>query len=106
MNMATIAAWPIQIDDEGVAWIEGTTTKVIEVVINKLASGLHPEALQPELPHLSLAQVYAALAYYYAHQSELDAEIERRRRWVETMRAQEPEPLTRDDLRARLQRAG
>ncbi len=29
-------------------------------------------------PHLSLAQIYAALAYYYEHQPEMDAEIQRR----------------------------
>ncbi|MEA5567249.1 hypothetical protein [Anabaena sp. UHCC 0399] len=28
-----------------------------------------------EYPHLSLAQVYAALAYYYANQEVMDQEI-------------------------------
>ncbi|WP_263983816.1 hypothetical protein [Nostoc flagelliforme] len=28
-----------------------------------------------EYPHLSLAQVYAALAYYYANQEAMDREI-------------------------------
>src|SRR5437879_4790070 len=65
--MPTVIASHIRLDEEGVAWIEGTTTKVIEVVLNKIASGLSPEELQAELPHLSLAQVYAALAYHYAH---------------------------------------
>ena len=34
-----------------------------------------------QYPHLSLAQIYAALAYYYEHQNELDSEIQRR--WLE-----------------------
>jgi hypothetical protein len=46
---------------------------------------LHPSRNRP---HLSLAQVYAALAYYYAHQDQLDAEIERRKRWAEEMALQ------------------
>lgn len=36
-----------------------------------------PESLQESL-HLSLAQVYAALAYYHANQSLFDAELARR----------------------------
>src|SRR5579884_4314676 len=76
--MAAVPNIPIVVDKNGVAYIEGTTTKVIEVAVAKETSGLTPEQLQTELPHLSRAQVYAALAYYYAHQAELDAEIERR----------------------------
>jgi hypothetical protein len=68
--------------------------KVIEVVLAKRASGLNPEELQTELPHLSLAQIYAALAYYHAHRPEMDGEIEQRHRWAQEMRTQEREPLS------------
>jgi uncharacterized protein (DUF433 family) len=96
----------IRIDAAGVAWIEGTTAKVLEVVLTKLADDLTPEQVQAELPHLSLAQVYAALAYYDAHQAEMDAEIARQRAWVEELRAQEQNPLSRAELQARLRRRG
>lgn len=99
--MPTVAQSAIRLDTAGVAWIDGTTTKVIEVAQIKIASGLTPEELQIELPHLSLAQVYAALAWYYANQDDLDAEIERRRRRVEGLRRAEPEPLSRAALLAR-----
>jgi len=89
-----------------VAWLDHTTTKVIEVAQVKLTAGLTPEELQAELPHLTLAQVYAALAYYYAHQEEMDAEIERRRQKTEQMRSDEVEPLTRAELLARSHRPG
>jgi len=102
--MAVVVPSPIYLDEAGVAWIEGTTTKVIEVAQTKLASGLTADELQAELPHLSRAQVYASLGYYYAHQQELDAEIERRRQWVNERRAEEQNPLSRQELRARLQR--
>jgi uncharacterized protein (DUF433 family) len=78
----------IELDEQGMAWIDGTRTKVIEVVLTKRTSGLTQVELQAELPHLSLAQVYAALAYYHAHQQELDAEIEHRRIWAEEMAEQ------------------
>jgi uncharacterized protein (DUF433 family) len=99
--MGTGSASGIRLDGAGVPWIEGTTTKVIEVVLNKQSTGSTPEGLQSEMPHLSLAQIYAALAYYQAHQAELDADIQRRLEWTDQMRRQEKDPLTRADLLGR-----
>jgi uncharacterized protein (DUF433 family) len=98
--MTTATASGIFLDENGVAWIEGTATKVIEVALTKRVSGLTPEELQAELPHLSLAQVYAALAYYHAHQDQLDAEIERRKQWAEEMASQAGESPFVKRLRA------
>jgi uncharacterized protein (DUF433 family) len=39
-------------------------------------SGLSPEEIASDRAGLSLAQVYAALAYYHANQAEIDADIE------------------------------
>ncbi len=74
--MVRAALSPIALDDRGVAWIEGTNTKVIEVVLDKVAHGSSPEEIHFQHPHLSLAQIHAALAYYHDHQTELDARIE------------------------------
>jgi len=71
------AALHIHLDEHGVAWIDNTKVKVIEVVLDKLAHGSSPEEIHFQYPHLSLAQIHAALAYYYDHQVELDAEIQR-----------------------------
>jgi uncharacterized protein (DUF433 family) len=90
----------IHIDENGVAWITGTTTKVIEVALTKQSFGLTPEELQAELPHLSLAQVYEALAYYYAHQEAVDAEIERRYQAVEKLRLEAGESAFARRMRA------
>lgn len=68
----------IRLDQDGVAWIDDTRVKVIEVALDKLVHGSSPEEMHFQYPHLSLAQIHAALAYYYDHQSELDAEIQRR----------------------------
>ena len=59
--------------------------KVIEVALDKLAHGWSPEETHFQHPHLSLAQIHAALAYYYDHQPELDAEIERRLRYADEL---------------------
>ena len=38
--------------------------------------GLSPEEIATEIPHLTLAQVHAALAFYHANRAEMDAEME------------------------------
>ncbi|MBV9867436.1 MAG: DUF433 domain-containing protein [Abitibacteriaceae bacterium] len=98
--MPTVVTKPIYIDDDGVAWIEGTGIKVIEVVLDKIALGLSPEDMHEEHPHWSLAQIHAALSYYYDHKEEV-ADINRRRRWVKEMQAQATHQFTRHELEAR-----
>jgi uncharacterized protein (DUF433 family) len=92
----------IELDEKGVPWISGANTKVVEVVLDKMAYGWSPEEMHRQHPHLSMAQIHAALSYYYEHQAEVDADIERRDRFVEEMRAQQKNPLTRAELEARL----
>jgi uncharacterized protein (DUF433 family) len=91
--MSTLATTHIEIDESGVAWIAGANTKVIEVALDKMAYGWSPEEIHFQHPHLSLAQIHSALAYYYDHQQEIDAEIERRRRETEEMTARDQSPL-------------
>jgi len=92
----------IELDESGVAWITGANTKVIEVALDKIAYGWSPEEMHRQHPHLSMAQIHAALGYYYEHQAELDAEIERQYQEVEALRAQQTNPFTRQELEARL----
>lgn len=75
MTAATIDH--IELDDQGRPWIAGTKVKVIEVVLDHTAYGFSPVEIHLQHPHLSLAQIHAALAYYYDHQAEIDAEIQR-----------------------------
>jgi uncharacterized protein (DUF433 family) len=51
----------------------GTTVRAI-VGLYKL--GLAAEEIATQLPHLSLAQIYAALTYYHLHVDEIEADIE------------------------------
>ena len=52
-----------------------------------------------QYPHLSLAQIHAALSYYYENQGELDAEIERRWQKVNELAAKQPDSPLRQRLR-------
>jgi uncharacterized protein (DUF433 family) len=65
------------LDDVHVPMIAGTTIKVVEIVLDHLAYGWSPEELHFQHPHLSMGQIYSALAYYWDHKAELDADIER-----------------------------
>jgi uncharacterized protein (DUF433 family) len=79
--MSIMATAHIEVDENGVAWIDDTKVKVIEIVLDKIVHGSSPEEMHFQYPHLSLAQIHAALAYYYDNQAALEAEIERR--WQE-----------------------
>lgn len=84
----------IALDEKGVPVITGTTMKVIELVVEKMAYGWSPEELYFQHPYLTLGQIYSALAYYSDHADELDRDIERRLQSVEQLRqASGPSPL-------------
>lgn len=68
----------IRFDDRGVAWIDDSNVKVIEVALDKIAHGLSPEEICDQHDgYLSMAQIHAALMHYFDFQAEFDAEIER-----------------------------
>ena len=67
--------------------MDDTHVKVIEVVLDHLAYGWNAETIPENHPHLSLAQKYAALAWYYDRQIELDAEIERQDERIRALRS-------------------
>ena len=75
--MTSVAISHIAIDDEGRAWLSGTNTKVIEIVLEHLAYGWSADEICRQHPHLSLSKVYAALSYYYDNQLAFEAEMDR-----------------------------
>jgi uncharacterized protein (DUF433 family) len=54
--------------------IAGTGVCVRAIAI-KSNRGLLPEEIAADRPPLSLAQIYAALAFYHANKEEIDADI-------------------------------
>src|SRR5438445_7767011 len=98
----TVVTPHIWLDADGRPWIDKTNVKVIEVVLDHLAYGWSPEEMHYQQPLLSLAQIHAALAYYFDHQLEFDAEIEAGLRRAAKLAAE-----TKDSpLRQRLRRLG
>jgi uncharacterized protein (DUF433 family) len=76
MSTEAVATKHIWLDDKGTAWIDQTNTKVVEVALDTLAHGWSPEEIHFQHPHLSLAQIHAALGYYYDHRDQLDVAIQ------------------------------
>jgi uncharacterized protein (DUF433 family) len=90
----------IWLDDDGRAWIDETNIKVVEVVLDQIAYGWSADEIHYQHPHLSLAQIHAALAYYYDHQAEFDRQIEESRRRAEKLAAENQDSPIRRRLRA------
>ena len=54
--------------------IEGTRITVNQIVV-LYKQGYSPEEIADQYSHLSLAQVYTALAYYHANKEEVEADL-------------------------------
>ena len=76
----------IQLNENEVPIITGTTMKVVELITSVKAYGWTPEELHANYPHISLSQIYSALSYYWDHKLEIDAEIERIDQWARQAR--------------------
>jgi hypothetical protein len=57
-----------------------------------------PEEIHFQHPHLSLAQIHSALAYYYENKNDLDAEIERQSQEAEALKPRLINPTLRHKL--------
>jgi len=55
--------------------INGTRMTVNQLVV-WYKQGYTPEEIADQYPHLTLAQVYTALAYYHANREEIEADLE------------------------------
>lgn len=71
----------------GQARIDGTRIKVKHVYVWVEEMGMTPSQVVEQYPHLTRAQVHAALAYYWSHEAEIRADMEREDRLVDEMKA-------------------
>jgi len=84
----------IILNEHNQPFIKGSRTKVIEIVLDKIAYGWSPEELQYQHPQLTLGQVYSALAYYADHQDKFDKQIETQLMHIDKLKeSTRPSPL-------------
>ncbi|MEX2139365.1 MAG: DUF433 domain-containing protein [Pirellulales bacterium] len=63
--------------------IAGTRIKVSLIATLSERNRLTPDEIVEAYPHLTLAQVHAALAYYWEHRDEIEQEIRDEQSYVE-----------------------
>jgi uncharacterized protein (DUF433 family) len=76
------------------ACIVGTRVRIQDIYALAEVQGLSPDEIVEQLPHLTLGQVHAALAYYFDHREQILSELREDEAYVEMMRRQTgPGPL-------------
>ena len=75
--------------------IAGHRVKVQDIVIWHERLGLSADEICEQTSGLELADVHAALAYYYDHREEIDHNISEEDAIIETLRKQYPSKLQR-----------
>ena len=74
--------------------IVGTRMRVSQIAIEYEQMGMSPDEIVVAHPHLTLAQVHAALSYYYDHIREIHDDIRAGEEFVERLRKEYPtDPL-------------
>jgi uncharacterized protein (DUF433 family) len=99
--MTTVMDGHIVVDDRGVAKIEGSRIKVRHLVMAMQTNQLSVEQLHEGYAHLKLSAIHAALAYYYDHREQVDAEIRESAAFADRMRRANPNHVTREELERR-----
>lgn len=73
--------------------IAGTRTRVQDVYIWHEIEGMSPDEIVYQYPELALSQVYAALAYYFAHPQEIQAAFAEDETLFQDMQSRMPSKL-------------
>jgi uncharacterized protein (DUF433 family) len=74
----------------GRACIAGHRVRVLDVVVWHEHQGMSPDEIVSQVPSLTLADVHAALAYYFDHMEEIQAEMLAERTQAEEFRRTHP----------------
>jgi uncharacterized protein (DUF433 family) len=77
--------------------VSGTDIKVSQIASEAEHLGMTPDEIVEAHPHLSLADVHAALAYYYDHQAAIQRDWQDARTVIASLRDRFPRrPLASD----------
>jgi uncharacterized protein (DUF433 family) len=67
--------------------IDGHRIQVEDVAVWHERQGMSPDQILSEHPSLTLAEVHAALAYYYENRDRIDADLDEAGRYAAAMKA-------------------
>jgi uncharacterized protein (DUF433 family) len=81
-------------DGQTRAVITGSRVRVQDIYVDFEVLGKSAEEIAAALPHLTLAQIHAALAYYFDHREEILEELRQDGQFLAKMKSQTgPGPL-------------
>ena len=88
---------------EDKAFVAGTRISVQDIYIWHELRGSTPDEIVTSYPHLTLAQVHAALTYFYEHSDEIREQLRSEKEFAESMEAAQG-PTKYSKLRDKLMR--
>jgi uncharacterized protein (DUF433 family) len=91
----------LRLDSDGVARV-GKTRITLDTVVGAFLEGDTPETIEQNFSTLSLADVYAVLAYYLRHRNEVDAYLRQQHQEAEEVRRQNEARFPPHGVRQRL----
>jgi len=93
---------PVHEDSTGTLRV-GASRVLLDLVIGAFQDGATPEAIVQRYPSTTLADVYAVIAYYLRHRSDIEAYLrEREKRAAEVRQRVESNQRDLSELRQRL----
>lgn len=104
--MATVEYAHISFNSDNVAIVAGTRTKVRMVAMDHISHGWDAQEIHRQYPYLTLGQIHSALAYYYDHKAEMDAEIDQDLKEADRLMAEIENLQGPSPLKAKLKAAG
>jgi len=86
MTLAILAEpAPLQANEDGVILV-GKTRVTLDTVVSVFNQGATAEEIVNRYPSLNLADVYATIAFYLKHQSEVEAYLQQRQQQAQKIR--------------------
>lgn len=102
MTLAIVAETaPLQANEDGVILV-GNTRVTLDTVTAVFNQGATAEEIVYRYPSLNLADVYATIAFYLKHQSEVEAYLQQRRQRSQEIREMNQARFDPQGLRDRL----
>jgi uncharacterized protein (DUF433 family) len=77
----------------GRACIAGHRIRVMDIVVWHEKRGYSPDEIVDMFPGITLADVYAALAYYFGNRQEIEDEFRKDDEWAEWVQANIPSKI-------------
>ena len=102
MTLAIVAeSAPLQANEDGVILV-GKTRVTLDTVVAAFDQGATAEEIAYRYPSLKLADIYATIAFYLKHQSEVDIYLQQQRQRSQEIRAMNQARFDPQGLRDRL----